>query len=63
MALFQGRPQRAGGSIFKREWFRYFREVNDILQLLGTGGQVTHRCARRMCRIFQIKWSGLRQPP
>lgn len=32
-ALFQQRPQPAGGSVFRREWFRYFREEGDLYRL------------------------------
>lgn len=54
MALWQGRPQAASGSIFKREWFRYYREVDGLLQLLGTGGEVIRSYLRQSCRIFQM---------
>lgn len=52
-ALFQGRPQPAGGSMFRREWFRYFRRVGDVLELLE-GGQVVARYPLQTCKVFQI---------
>ena len=54
MALFQGRPQRAGGSTFRQEWFRYFDRIGDMLHLLGPGGEILRSYAISLCRVFQI---------
>jgi hypothetical protein len=34
MALYQGRPQRAGGSTFRQEWFRYFDRYGDTIPVI-----------------------------
>ena len=54
MALYQGRPQPAGGSTFKQEWFRYFRRSGAFLELLNVGGDVTTRYHMSVCHIFQM---------
>lgn len=54
MALFQGRPQRAGGSIFQQSWFRYFERVGDVICLLNTAGEPMRSYRLAQCRIFQI---------
>jgi predicted phage terminase large subunit-like protein len=54
MALYQGRPQAASGSTFKREWFRYFKRSGDVIQLLGLGGEVVRSYSVNACRIFEI---------
>jgi predicted phage terminase large subunit-like protein len=54
MALYQGRPQPAGGSTFKQEWFRYFRRVGDWLELLNVGGDVIARYQISQCKVFQM---------
>ncbi|HEX3456627.1 MAG TPA: hypothetical protein VHR97_01615, partial [Candidatus Baltobacteraceae bacterium] len=54
MALYQGRPQPAGGSTFKQEWFRYFRRNGDFLELLSIGGDVIARYQISQCKVFQI---------
>jgi predicted phage terminase large subunit-like protein len=52
MALFQGRPQRAGGSTFRQEWFRYFKRTGDTIELLSPGGDVIRRYNLSECRKF-----------
>lgn len=54
MALYQGRPQPAGGSTFKQEWFRYFRRAGDFLELLNLGGDVMARYQISQCKVFQM---------
>jgi predicted phage terminase large subunit-like protein len=54
MALFQGRPQRAGGSIFQQSWFRYFERIGDVIQLLNSAGEPMQSYRVAQCRIFQI---------
>jgi predicted phage terminase large subunit-like protein len=54
MALFQGRPQRPGGSIFRREWFRYFDRNGDVLHLRTEAGDLMASYPLSRCRIFQI---------
>ncbi len=50
-ALFQQRPQPAGGTIFQREWFRYFRTDGEFYVLMRAGGE--HRVKRDDCWRFQ----------
>jgi len=54
LALFQGRPQKAGGSTFKQQWFRYYRRVGEWLELLGLDGAVIARYQISQCRVFEI---------
>jgi predicted phage terminase large subunit-like protein len=54
MALFQGRPQRAGGSIFQQSWFRYFERIGDVIQLLNSAGEPMQSYRVAQCRIFEI---------
>jgi predicted phage terminase large subunit-like protein len=53
LALFQGRPQQAGGSTFKQQWFRYFDREGDFLRLLEQGS-VIKSYPINVCRVFQI---------
>lgn len=50
-ALYQQRPQPAGGTIFQREWFRYFRTEGEFYVLRRAGGE--HRVKRDDCWRFQ----------
>ncbi len=50
-ALYQQRPQPASGGIFKREWFRYFREELEFYVLSRPEGE--HRVRIADCRRFQ----------
>jgi len=50
-ALYQQRPQPAEGTIFKREWFRYFRDEDEFYVLLKPGGE--HRARKSDCWAFQ----------
>jgi predicted phage terminase large subunit-like protein len=54
LALFQGRPQRAGGSTFRQEWFRYFDRDGDVIRLLNHSGEVLTSYHLSQCKIFQI---------
>jgi predicted phage terminase large subunit-like protein len=54
LALFQGRPQRAGGSIFRQEWFRYFDRDGDLIQLRNATGEIMRSYHLSKCRIFEI---------
>lgn len=49
-ALFQGRPSAADGGIFKRSYFRYFREEQGVFILHGSQDK---RIPRDLCRWFQ----------
>lgn len=49
-ALYQQRPQPAGGGIFKREHFRYFRETGDLYDL-GEGKVVKISSCRRFATV------------
>lgn len=49
-ALYQQRPQPAGGGIFKREHFRYFRQDGDFYVL--TDGETVKRVKVSDCRRF-----------
>lgn len=51
-ALYQQRPQPAGGTIFKREWFRYFTEAGDMYVLHRPDG-TTHNVPKVECWRFQ----------
>jgi predicted phage terminase large subunit-like protein len=53
-ALFQGRPQRAGGSTFKQEWFRYCQRTGDAIQLISQAGDVVKTYLLSICKVFQI---------
>lgn len=54
LALFQNRPQRAGGSIFHQKWFRYFDRHGDVIHLLNAGGEIMRSYHLNQCRIFEI---------
>jgi hypothetical protein len=54
MALYQGRPQQAGGSTFRQEWFRYFDRYGDTIRLLDQGGAVIKTWRLGACRVFQV---------
>jgi hypothetical protein len=54
LALFQGRPQKAGGSTFKEEWFRYFRRVGDMIELLDANRVPFVRYSLAACKLFEI---------
>lgn len=45
-AMYQGLPRPAEGSIFRREWFRYFTELPDAYDL---GGKIVPTST---CRVF-----------
>lgn len=49
-ALYQQRPQPLGGSIFKRDWFRYYRDQPEFYELLTAAGPKL--VAKRMCQRF-----------
>lgn len=49
-ALYQQRPQPAGGGIFRREHFRYFREEGGLYVL--TDGETVKRVKPEECRRF-----------
>lgn len=53
-ALFQGRPHKAGGSIFKQEWFRYFALTDDIVRLRNNAGVVVAQYRLADCLRFQL---------
>lgn len=55
-ALFQGRPRKPGGSIFKQEWFRYARLTPDgkIVMLFDQALRVIAQYRVDQCRKFQI---------
>lgn len=54
LALFQGRPQRAGGSTFRQEWFRYFDRDGDVIHLFNAAGEVMRSYRLSQCKIFEI---------
>jgi len=54
LALFQGRPQRAGGSIFRQEWFRYFDRDGEVIHLRNAAGEVMRTYHLSKCKIFEI---------
>ncbi len=54
MAQFQGRPQRAGGSIFRQSWFRYFDRTGDTIRLLNAAGEPMQSYRLAECRIFAM---------
>jgi predicted phage terminase large subunit-like protein len=51
-ALYQQRPQPAGGAVFKRSWFRYFEEDGEYYILRLTGRE--KRFKQAQCWIFQV---------
>ena len=53
-ALFQGRPDKPGGSIFKKQWFRYARQDGDIIHLLDQSGNLLTSYRKSQCNVFQI---------
>ncbi len=54
MALFQGRPQRTGGSIFQQHWFRYFERTGNVIQLLNAAGEPMQSYQLAQCHIFAM---------
>ena len=52
-ALFQQEPQPSTGTIFRREWFRYWHQEGDEVVLLGETGTEGKRFNRQACACFQ----------
>ncbi|NPV54526.1 MAG: phage terminase large subunit [Firmicutes bacterium] len=50
-AIYQQTPRRAEGNMFRREWFRYFRDEDDFYVLLKPSGE--HRVKKADCWFFQ----------
>jgi len=50
-AIYQQSPRRSEGNMFRREWFRYFREEGDCYALFKPGGE--HRVKKTDCWLFQ----------
>ncbi|MEW6104754.1 MAG: phage terminase large subunit [Bacillota bacterium] len=50
-AIYQQSPRRSEGNMFRREWFRYFRDEGDCYVLLKPGGE--HRVKKADCWLFQ----------
>jgi len=51
-AIYQQSPRAAGGNLFKREWFRYFREEGPSYILYGPDGEIK-RVSKERCLRFQ----------
>ena len=52
-ALYMGSPTSAGGSVFKKEWFRYAVDMGDHYGLVQETGLV-RRVPKAMCRKMQF---------
>lgn len=51
-ALFQQNPQPAEGNKFKRQWFRYWRQEDDLYRLMDAAGNVVRTVRAKDCRRF-----------
>jgi predicted phage terminase large subunit-like protein len=51
-SLYQGRPRPDSGTIFKREWFRYYKVEDNRFYLLDAMGKVVQSYSRNICRLF-----------
>ncbi len=51
-ALYQGSPQPAEGNKFKRPWFRYWKQEDDLYRLMDAGGSVVRSVRAKDCRRF-----------
>lgn len=53
-SLYQGRPRKAGGTIFKQEWYRYFTLTDGIVTLRNNAGVGIQQYRVSECICFQI---------
>ena len=51
-ALYQGRPRPDSGTIFQREWFRYYKVDDNRFYLFDAMGNVMQSYQRHACRVF-----------
>lgn len=51
-ALYQGRPRPDTGTIFQRDWFRYYKIADNRFYLLDAMGNVMRSYSPHECRVF-----------